>query len=142
MAAAVSDFRPKATEPGKIRRNTNKNLMIELEPTPDLLASCAQRRTDHQLLIGFALEPRDRLEASAREKLERKRVDIIVANPLETMDSPDIDATLLARPGIELRERSPAGGKMDKGRFAAWLVEQIEHAHASAMNKRPTGEQG
>ena len=128
MAAAVADYRPKAADgmlESKIRR-TVQPLTLELEPTPDLLAACGQTKRPDQMLIGFALEPRERLDSSAREKLTRKRADWIVANPLETMDAPTIDATVYGGDGIVGRTGRP----MAKESFAAWLVDLI-NTHAS-----------
>ena len=99
-------------------------LTLDLEPTPDLLAERAAARRPGQLFVGFALEPRDRLMASARSKLERKGVDMIVANPLETMDAETIEAHLLTRDG----STTSTPGAIDKDAFAAWLLEIIEAA--------------
>lgn len=124
MAAAVADYRPKADPAhfqGK-RRRSREGMTLELEPTPDLLAGCAARRRPGQLLVGFALEPRDELLASARSKLERKSIDLIVGNPLETMDGETIEAVVLGRDGTERR----TDGAVAKGDFAAWLLDIIE----------------
>lgn len=127
MAAAVADYRPAATTDRaslgqtKIRRASGK-LSLELESTPDLLAACASKRRPGQTLIGFALEPRDRMLSSAQSKLERKGLDAIVANPLETMDSPTIEATLLRRSGAPMSTNGP----IPKQRFAGWLLDQVE----------------
>jgi len=126
MAAAVADYRPKPAEGGtligqtKLRRE-KRNLTLELEPTPDLLAECAARRRPGQLLVGFALEPRDRLMESSRSKLVRKGLDLIVANPLETMDGETIEATVIARGGQEWS----TPGAIDKAAFATWLLDRI-----------------
>lgn len=125
MAAAVADYRAKSPPganigEGKIRRK-DQALVLELEPTPDLLAGCSSRRRAGQYLVGFALEPRDRMEQSAREKLERKGVDLIVANPLETMDSGEIEAALFWRCG----ESERSEGAIDKSDFARWLLDRI-----------------
>lgn len=124
MAAAVSDFRPKpnpAMSGGKFRR-TSDNFTLELEPTPDLLAEVGSNRRPGQLLVGFALEPRAELLASARAKIERKKIDLCVANPLETMDSRDVEALLVFRDGaVEQPE-----GKLPKTDFAAWLLRRLE----------------
>lgn len=120
MAAAVADYRPKPADPsaqGKIHRS-DQTLILELEPTPDLLAECSRRRAKGQLLVGFALEPRERLMDSARSKLARKGLDFIVANPLETMDAPDIEATLLGADGSV--RTTP--GRIPKADFAPWLL--------------------
>lgn len=123
MAAAVADYRPRhdAGSDAKIRR-TESALTLELEPTPDLLADCAARRRAGQTLVGFALEPRERLVASARDKLLRKGVDAIVANPLETMDALTIDATLVQRDAAD----ESTGGPVPKERFAVWLLKRVE----------------
>ncbi len=123
MAAAVADYRPKvdpAFQGGKFRR-TGQKMMLELESTPDLLAEVAKARKPEQLMVGFALEPRDELVTSARDKMVRKGVDMVVANPLETMDSAEIEGMIVSGEG-EIR---PEGGRMSKVAFAAWLVERI-----------------
>ena len=125
MAAAVADYRP-ATKvaPGTKLRRSGASLTIQLESTPDLLAGCSAKRRPDQLLVGFALEPRAELEQSARSKLIRKGVDLIVANPLETMDAPTIEATVYTRDGGTF----PTPGKIDKGAFAGWLLDRIAAA--------------
>lgn len=125
MAAAVADFRPRPTpgvDPtsGKLRR-TDAGLTITLEPTPDLLANCAARRAPGQVIVGFALEPRERLLESARAKLERKNIDAIVANPLETMDAPTIEAHLIRRNAPD----AATPGPIDKRLFADWLLDRL-----------------
>jgi phosphopantothenoylcysteine decarboxylase/phosphopantothenate--cysteine ligase len=120
MAAAVADYRPRvdpAQLAGKLRRQ-GQAMRLELEPTEDLLAGCAARRGAGQLLVGFALEPRERLVESAREKLERKGIDLIVGNPLGTMESDTIEAVVLGREGGE----HSTGGPIAKGAFADWLL--------------------
>lgn len=129
MAAAVADYRPKidpAFQGGKFRR-TDQKLTLELEPTPDLLAEVGRSRHPAQLLVGFALEPQAELIASARAKLARKNIDLVVGNPLETMDSPTINATLIDRDHREIRTE----GAIDKSRFAAWLLSHIEQRTGS-----------
>jgi phosphopantothenoylcysteine decarboxylase/phosphopantothenate--cysteine ligase len=129
MAAAVADYRPAAkTAPGTKLRRSGKTMALELESTPDLLAGCAAARRADQLLIGFALEPRAELERSARAKLQRKAVDMIVGNPLETMDSPTIEATIYERGG----GATSTPGAIEKHEFAGWLLARI----AAAMPKR------
>jgi phosphopantothenoylcysteine decarboxylase/phosphopantothenate--cysteine ligase len=125
MAAAVSDYRtiphPGMSE-GKFRRQST-NLQLELEPTPDLLAGVSAGRRAGQLLVGFALEPRHDMVRSGREKLRRKGVDMVVANPLETMDSGEIEAVLIRPDGEE-----SSGPAMSKERFAGWLLDRVEGA--------------
>jgi len=141
MAAAVADYRPKLdpemnAEQSKLRR-TEQKLVLELEPTPDLLATVAKSRRPGQLIVGFALEPRERLLASAREKLARKSIDLIVANPLETMNAETIEAHLLSRDG----RHDSTPGAIEKTEFALWLLAKIEahllRSHAHAVTARP-----
>jgi phosphopantothenoylcysteine decarboxylase/phosphopantothenate--cysteine ligase len=76
-AAAVADFRPAAPAARKIKKR-DAALTLALEPTPDILADVA-RRQPRPFLVGFAAET-DNLLDYARDKLERKGLDLIVAN--------------------------------------------------------------
>lgn len=78
MAAAVADYRPAAAADHKIKK-IEEGLALELVRTPDILAQVAQLRRDDQAIVGFAAET-ENLLANAREKLQRKRLDLIVAN--------------------------------------------------------------
>ena len=78
MAAAVADFRPKAAAEGKLKKERGTPDLV-LEPTPDILAELGDARRPGQVLVGFAAETED-VEASGREKLARKHLDLIVAN--------------------------------------------------------------
>jgi phosphopantothenoylcysteine decarboxylase/phosphopantothenate--cysteine ligase len=126
MAAAVADYRPRGVSQGKLAR-IPQNLLLELEPTPDLVAKCAARRRPHQRVVGFALEDASILDERATEKLRRKKLDALVANPLATMGASDVTATVYLPDG---RRSSPAktdAGKtgMDKHAFARWLIDWI-----------------
>ncbi len=124
MAAAVADYRPVREQPGTKLRRTDRTLMLELEPVPDLLSACARRRRPGQRLVGFALEPEDRMIPSARAKLERKGVDAIVANPLDTMESDRIRSVLVARRNEHLQEIDM--GRLTKVEFAECLLDLLE----------------
>jgi len=76
MAAAVADFHPAAAQGTKLKRSGK--LTVELEPTTDILAELARAEGEH-VLVGFAAET-DSMAESAREKLQKKNVDLIVAN--------------------------------------------------------------
>jgi phosphopantothenoylcysteine decarboxylase/phosphopantothenate--cysteine ligase len=78
MAAAVADFRPKASADSKLSKEDGVPELV-LEPTPDILAGLARRRGEGQVLVGFAAETHDALERG-RRKLERKGVDLLVVN--------------------------------------------------------------
>ncbi len=76
-SAAVSDYRPKAAHAHKLKK-TGDELVLKLEKAPDILQTIGQRKT-RQFVVGFAAETQN-VEAYAREKMERKNLDMIVAN--------------------------------------------------------------
>ena len=80
FAAAVADYRPKNVVSQKIKKK-DAGLHIDLEPTPDILASAGKIK-EQQFLAGFALETNDELN-NAKSKLERKNLDMIVLNSLQ-----------------------------------------------------------
>jgi phosphopantothenoylcysteine decarboxylase/phosphopantothenate--cysteine ligase len=82
MAAAVADFRPKATTGTKLSKEDGIPELV-LEPTNDILAGLARRRTPGQVIVGFAAETHDAL-ARGRRKLERKGVDLLVVNDVSS----------------------------------------------------------
>ena len=78
MAAAVADFRPRIVVSGKIKKDAGVPQIV-LEPTADILADLGRRKPKGQTLVGFAAETSD-LIANATSKLQRKNLDLIVAN--------------------------------------------------------------
>ena len=76
-AAAVSDFRPSAITTTKLRRA--EKLILELEPTEDIVRKVVDQRKSGTLVIAFAAETGD-VESNARLKLASKGADAIVAN--------------------------------------------------------------
>jgi phosphopantothenoylcysteine decarboxylase/phosphopantothenate--cysteine ligase len=77
MAAAVSDYRPKQKAPEKIKKSKLETV-VELELNPDILTEAGKKKKS-RILVGFAAETENLLQ-SAREKLEKKNLDLIVAN--------------------------------------------------------------
>lgn len=122
MAAAVADFRPINIESERKIKRAEGRFTLELQPTPDLLLSLAESTRDDQTVIGFALEPADGLIEAARGKLIQKKLDAIVANPLETMDSDSISASLLLKDSSHLK----ADSNLSKAQFASWLLDQLQ----------------
>ncbi len=76
MAAAVADYQPKNVAKHKIKKET-PSLTLELVRTPDILAEVK----GNFLKVGFAAESED-IVANARQKLQKKQLDIIVANDI------------------------------------------------------------
>ena len=98
-AAAVADYRAKQTATAKIKGK--RDLTLELTPNADILAEVAARRTS-AFIVGFAAETHD-VAANAREKLERKGIDLLVANDVSQQgigfDAEDNEVLLLDRWG-------------------------------------------
>ncbi|MCH5257181.1 MAG: bifunctional phosphopantothenoylcysteine decarboxylase/phosphopantothenate--cysteine ligase CoaBC [Lachnospiraceae bacterium] len=80
-AAAVADYRPKHTADEKIKKKDD-DMSIELERTEDILDYLGAHKKDHQFLCGFSMETENMIENS-RHKLEKKNLDMIVANNLK-----------------------------------------------------------
>ena len=103
MAAAVADFRPRHRSDTKIARADG--LTLELEPTTDILAEAvrvaAERGDSRPVMVGFAAETGS-LER-AREKAERKSVDLLVANDVAEEGSgfgTDTNRVTIVVPGV------------------------------------------
>lgn len=99
-AAAVADYRPKFAAESKIKKTEQNTLTIELEPTVDILSEVAHNRAPGLLVVGFAAETNDVI-SYARGKLERKNLDMIVANDVTEVGagfgSDDNKAAILTR---------------------------------------------
>jgi phosphopantothenoylcysteine decarboxylase/phosphopantothenate--cysteine ligase len=77
-AAAVADYRP-ARAAGEKQKRREENLQLDLVPNPDVLAQAMAVAGDGLFSVGFAAETND-LHQHARDKLQRKGVDMLVAN--------------------------------------------------------------
>ncbi|MGP1430168.1 MAG: bifunctional phosphopantothenoylcysteine decarboxylase/phosphopantothenate--cysteine ligase CoaBC [Fusobacterium sp.] len=80
--AAVADYRPKEYQDKKIKKS-DLNLTIELVRNPDILFEMGKKK-ENQLLVGFAAETNNIIE-NALKKLEKKNLDMIIANNASTM---------------------------------------------------------
>jgi phosphopantothenoylcysteine decarboxylase / phosphopantothenate---cysteine ligase len=121
MAAAVADYRPIEVHEGKLPRNPVGTLTLVLHSTPDLSALMASSKRPGQRVIAFALEEKEHLEERAIQKMRRKGVDAIVANPLGTMESDGITPVWLT---ADARREAP--GRMSKADFAKWLIRKLD----------------
>ena len=81
-AAAVADYRPASIATEKMKKKEDA-LTIELERTDDILKYLGEHKHQQQFLCGFSMETEHMLENS-RKKLEKKHLDMIVANNLKT----------------------------------------------------------
>jgi phosphopantothenoylcysteine decarboxylase/phosphopantothenate--cysteine ligase len=123
MAAAVSDYRPAQAESAKRPKN-EKSWEIELEPTVDVLRALSERRENGQVLVGFAAETGEAGLERAREKLEAKRVDLIVYNDVGRedtgFDSTENEVVIVSGAGERRVEKAP------KEVIAAAILDEVE----------------
>lgn len=122
MAAAVADFRPRVTAPGKLKKQGKSVIELELEATPDILAMLSARRTS-QVVVGFAAET-EQLLSHAKDKLRAKGLDLIVANDVTHagggFGSDDNAAVILSASGEQR-----AFGLMPKRRLADEILNAV-----------------
>jgi phosphopantothenoylcysteine decarboxylase/phosphopantothenate--cysteine ligase len=118
-SAGVCDWRPEISSPDKLKKNTMTEPSLKLVPNPDILKELGTRKSK-QLLVGFAAESGDPLP-SAREKLQTKNLDIIVANNvLEKKSGPGKE---YLKPVIVFRDgRVEEGPVLSKREWAHRLV--------------------
>ena len=80
-AAAVADYAPASAADNKIKKDGKETLTLELKKTPDILSDVSAHRTNGLLVVGFAAETTDVI-GYAKSKLEKKGLDIVVANDI------------------------------------------------------------
>ncbi len=120
-AAAVADYRPKQVADEKMKKKDGE-LSVELERTDDILGFLGAHKRAGQFLCGFSMETQNMLENS-REKLERKNLDMIVANNLKVdgagFGTDTNVVTIITKDGeLELE-------KMSKDEVAGRLLDEI-----------------
>jgi len=123
MAAAVADYRP--AEAATEKRPKDEHVwQVTLEPTTDVLRTLGERRSNGQVLIGFAADHGEPGLARAREKLERKRVDLVVYNDVSRsdigFDAGDNEVVLITAAGERRVTKAP------KDRIAVTIVDTAE----------------
>jgi phosphopantothenoylcysteine decarboxylase/phosphopantothenate--cysteine ligase len=119
--AAVADWRAEAAAPQKVKKSANPP-QFALTENPDILATVAQRKSARpRVVVGFAAET-ENLLVHAREKLQRKKCDLIVANDVGAdgaMGKDENQVTLISAAGSE------PWPKMRKDEIAAKLVRYL-----------------
>lgn len=136
MSAAVSDFRVESYSSQKIKKKPHENsLQLNLIKNPDILANIRQKFNFTGFLVGFAAETEHLLE-NAREKLERKKCDLILANdvsqPGQGFDSDH--NTLIA---ITKTNTHPLGTH-SKEHLGKLIINLCEEHLAQATKNKPT----
>jgi phosphopantothenoylcysteine decarboxylase/phosphopantothenate--cysteine ligase len=131
--AAVSDYRPQSVAETKIKRSA-ETMQIELVRSPDTLASVAAL-PNAPFTVGFAAETHD-VEAHAREKLDRKQLDMIAANRVGPTCGFDKETNQLA---VYWSDGQAEFGECSKTLLARQLVDLIaERYTVTAATRRAT----
>jgi phosphopantothenoylcysteine decarboxylase/phosphopantothenate--cysteine ligase len=124
MAAAPADFRPSQPAETKFSREGREGLVVELEPTADIVAAAAAGRRPDQTVIGFAAEHGEGAVERGRSKLVRKGLDAVVVNDISRsdigFDSTENEVTIVLADG----EREV--GRRPKPEVAAAILDQVE----------------
>ncbi|MDR3164509.1 MAG: bifunctional phosphopantothenoylcysteine decarboxylase/phosphopantothenate--cysteine ligase CoaBC [Synergistaceae bacterium] len=84
--AAVGDYRAQQFSPQKIKRGDAARISIELEQNPDIALEIGRGKRPSQILAGFAAETQN-IRENAMSKIERKNLDLVVANDLTAPDA-------------------------------------------------------
>lgn len=122
-AAAVADYRPVHVASEKVKK-AEGDMSIPLERTDDILAWLGAHRREGQFLCGFSMETQNMLENS-RKKLEKKHIDMIVANNLKVAGAGfGTDTNVVT---MITREKEEALEKMSKDQVAHRILDRIFH---------------
>lgn len=126
MCAAVADWRPKETSAHKLKKHT-MGATLELVPNPDILSEIKPLK-GNRVFVGFAAET-DRLVEEAQGKLERKGLDMIVANDVGKPGAGfEVDTNIVTIiSGDGSAEPLPL---MGKDAVAARIIERVEKLSA------------
>ena len=120
-AAAVADYRPKSVSSEKMKKK-NDDLAIPMERTDDILKFLGEHKKEHQFLCGFSMETENMLENS-RKKLEKKHLDMIVANNLKVEGAGFAGDTNVVT--IITGQEEVSLGKMTKEETALRILDEI-----------------
>jgi phosphopantothenoylcysteine decarboxylase/phosphopantothenate--cysteine ligase len=119
--AAVADFKVKKISQAKIKKTDSKNLTLELIKNPDILQFIGTSKSRPKLVIGFAAEGKD-LVKYAKEKLQKKNCDLIVANDIE---EGKIFGSAETKAIFVTKNKAENLGKISKEKLAELLAEKI-----------------
>lgn len=120
-AAAVADYRPKSVSSEKMKKKDD-DLAISMERTDDILKFLGEHKKEHQFLCGFSMETENMLENS-RKKLEKKHLDMIVANNLKVEGAGFAGDTNVVT--IITGQEEVSLGKMTKEETALRILDKI-----------------
>lgn len=129
MAAAIADFVPAQAHSGKVKDSKSLS-RIDLRPFPNILLELGKRKTNGQLLVGFALETADAI-AHGEAKMRERNCDVMVVNNPLSQSLPESGDSGFGKSrvlGTVLSRRTGSGGVLggwDKNRLADAVVGEI-----------------
>jgi len=127
-AAAVADWTPRTVAAHKLKKTDGVDtLSLELVRTPDTLAEVAAHPQRPRLVVGFAAETND-VERHARDKLGKKRLDLIAANRVGIAGSgfeSDDNALVVYGHEVDGRDLERALGPAPKAQLADDLLDLV-----------------
>jgi len=94
MTAAVADYTPK--NPSNVKIKKTDDLQIEMTRTTDILQELGNRKTEKQILVGFAAES-ENLKKNALLKLKKKNLDFIAANNIQVSGQDETEIILISQ---------------------------------------------
>jgi phosphopantothenoylcysteine decarboxylase / phosphopantothenate---cysteine ligase len=119
----VADYRPAKVSKEK-RTKDDRPWQVTLEPTADVLRTLGERRSNRQVLVGFAADSGDEGLARARAKLARKQLDLVVYNDISQadigFDAEDNEVVLVSADGERRVSKAP------KDQIASAIVDSAE----------------
>jgi phosphopantothenoylcysteine decarboxylase/phosphopantothenate--cysteine ligase len=137
MAAAVADYRPAEPVSHKLKKDAGPP-RVELEPTVDILAALGRDKAPGQVLVGFAAET-DRVAENAQRKMERKNLDLVVANDVSAPGAGfehDTNAVTIFSSGGEARD-VPLAEKRWVARAVLDAVVACRHRRSQHSEEQP-----
>jgi phosphopantothenoylcysteine decarboxylase / phosphopantothenate---cysteine ligase len=130
-AAAVADYRPASASLAKIKKTAADTMVLELVKNPDIVASVAALE-NRPFTVGFAAET-ESVEQYARDKMQRKKLDMIIANDVSRTDigfGSDDNAATVFWPDGEV-----AYDKTSKTQLSKKLVEKLAELLSEKRNR-------
>ena len=122
QAAAPADYRAQKVAPQKIKKNSGEPLVLTLVENPDVAAALGRSKRPDQVFVGFAAETNDVL-AHAQGKLERKNLDMIVANDVTLPGAGfDVDTNVVT---LITRDEAVSLPLMRKDEVADRILDQV-----------------
>lgn len=126
--AAVADFRPETVATQKIKKQSGSDeLHIKLVKNPDILATVANTTNRPAIVVGFAAES-ENVQANAQSKLQRKNLDLIIANDISRSDigfGSEFNEVSVLSNHMDVIEQNMNWGKLSKAQLSREILRQV-----------------